>query len=261
MASSPTASRLALHQDWVNDLPLKFLWTVDFQTRSGKSMTELGNSVNRVLTKYERVNSSVWQVDANSITSKSDSTGNFGYLLAQAISFPSEGFRIKTVDTGDTGGYITGYAGSERNNYGTGNKLDITFLETNIDVIDYFIKPWIIASSHRGLIEDGNTEEDIKCNIIVNLHTKDKSSYSTTVKLTQRKFEPRKQITFYNAVPYQVAGDMVSYGLLSYEELTKVVSFAFSHYSVTTPSSYLDNVEGLPLYIPSPINLARPSIA
>jgi len=243
VAESPIASRLAVHQSWINDLPLKYLWTVNFETRSGKDMSELGNNVSRVLKKYERPNDRVWQLDTNSITSKSDSTSNFGYLLAQNIAFPSELFSISTVlPTGNNmGGYIQGYVGGERGAYGSAGKLDITFLETNVDVIDYFIKPWIIASSHRGLIEDNNQEEDIKCNIVVNLHTKDKSSYYSSVRTSQRKFEPRKQITFYNAVPFQVAGDMMSYGTLSYEELTKVVAFAFSHYSITTPPDWLSD--------------------
>ena len=44
---------------------------------------------------------------------------------------------------------------------------------------------------------------------------------------------PRKRIIFYNAVPYQVEGDAVSYGDLSYSELAKTVAFAFSHYTTT----------------------------
>ena len=241
MAESPIASRLAVHQSWINDLPLKYLWTVNFETRSGQDMSELGNNVSRVLKKYERPNDRVWQLDTTSITSKSDSTSNYGYLLAQNIAFPGELFSITTVTAGNMGGYIQGYVGGDRSPYGIENKLDITFLETNVDVIDYFIKPWIIASSHRGLIEDNNQAEDIKCNIVVNLHTKDKSSYYSSVRTSQRKFEPRKQITFYNAVPCQVAGDAMSYGTLSYEELTKIVTFAFSHYSITTPPDWLSD--------------------
>jgi hypothetical protein len=240
VAISPTSSRLNLFRDWKNDLPLKFLWTVNFTARETRTLVDIGNNINRVLAKYERSegsNANLWRVNTKQLAEQSDSSNNLGLLVAQNIAFPNESFGISTQSTGNMGGFIQGYVGNERNPYGSSNKIDITFLETNIDIVDYFIKPWIIASSHRGLIEDNNTLEDIKCNITVVMYTRDKSSYTNTssVGLYKSRLEPRKQIDFFNAVPFNVAGDEVSYGELSESDWKKTVSFAFSHYAVRTP--------------------------
>ena len=226
MANSPIKTRLHLHRDWQHDLPLKSLWTLDFATRDGGDITTLGSRINNVISQYERRTAQDWSIIESLLKDQTDSSGEFGYLLAQNIAFPNESFNINTENIEGAGGYLMGYTSGERASYGSSNRIDITFLETNTDIIDYFIKPWIIASSFKGLVEDGITNEDLKCNITVALYTRKKSSSSNTNKL-----EIRKKITFYNAVPFNVAGDAVSYGDISFSELTKVVSFAFSHYN------------------------------
>jgi len=244
VSTSPIRSRLALHQAWISDLPLKFLWTVNFSTRSGSSTTELGNNISRVLSKYERRESRFWKINSNQLSDQSDPSGSFGLLVAQTIAFPNESFKISTQGVEEMGGFIKGYVGNERGEYGSGNKLDITFLETNVDIVDNFIKPWIIACSHRGLIEDGDSQEDIKCNITVDLFTRDKRSYynpNISYSPFPSKLEPRKRIEFYNAVPYNVEGDSISYGELTESDWKKTVSFAFSHYSVVTPDDWLSD--------------------
>lgn len=244
MATSPIRSRLALHQAWISDLPLKFLWTVNFSTRSGNSTTELGNNISRVLSKYERRESRFWKINSNQLVNQSDPSGSFGLLVAQNIAFPTESFSISTRGVEEMGGFIKGYVGGERVDYGSSNKVDITFLETNVDIVDNFIKPWIIACSHRGLIEDGNNLEDIKCTITVDLFTRDKTSYynyGDSYIPFNSKLEPRKRIEFYNAIPYSVEGDSISYGDLTESDWKKTVAFAFSHYSIVTPDDWLSD--------------------
>jgi hypothetical protein len=250
VAKTPTSSRLNLHRDWKHDLPLKSLWTIDFTTRDGGDTATLGSRINAVFSQYERRQPSDWQIEESLIRDQTDSSGENGYLLAQAIAFPTESYNISTGELPNSGGYLMGYISGDRLPYGSQNKLDITFLETNTDIFDYFIKPWIIANSHKGLIEDGVTDKDIKCNITVVLYTRDKKASSTgEFDYTNSRLEPRKKIVFYNAVPYSVAGDAVSYGELTYSELIKIVSFSFSHYntvklydSISVPSSPTPNL-------------------
>jgi hypothetical protein len=130
------------------------------------------------------------------------------------------------MDIGDSGGFIQGITGGVRNPYGSQNKIDITFLENNIDIIDYFIKPWIIASSHKGLIEDGDVNTNMKATIEVYLYAR----------AIHRNGVPalRKHITFHKCVPFFSDPDAVSYNDLSYGDLTKVVGFAFERYTVNT---------------------------
>ena len=234
MANSPTKTRLSLHRNWKNDLPLKSLWTIDFATRDGGDTATLGKRINAVFNQYERREARDWRIEESLIKDHTDTSGENGYLLAQSIAFPGESYSITAEELPNGGGYLTGFISGNRAAYGSQNKLDITFLETNIDIIDYFIKPWIIASSHKGLIEDGDTEKDIKCNITVALYTRDKNvNNSATGKFNyaNSKLELRKKIVFFNVVPFQVAGDQISYNDVSYNELTKTVAFAFSHYN------------------------------
>jgi hypothetical protein len=234
VANSPIKTRLSLHRNWKNDLPLKSLWTIDFATRDGRDTATLGKRINDVFSQYERREARDWKIEESLIRDQTDSFGEFGYLLAQAVGFPTESYNISTEELQNGGGYLMGYVSGNRVAYGSQNKLDITFLETNIDIIDYFIKPWIIANSHKGLIEDGIADEDIKCNITVTLYTRDKDASNSNFEgfnYTNSKLEPRKKIVFFNAVPFNVAGDAVSYGEMSITELNKIVSFAFSHYN------------------------------
>lgn len=234
MANSPIKTRLSLHKNWKNDLPLKSLWTIDFATRDGNDTATLGKRINTVFSQYERREARDWKIEESLIKDQTDSSGNNGYLLAQAVGFPTESYSISTEELRNSGGFLMGYVSGDRASYGSQNKLDITFLETNIDIIDYFIKPWIIANSHKGLIEDGNADEDIKCTITITLYTRDKNASSSTGRFNSAnaKLEPRKKIVFFNAVPFNVAGDAISYGEMSFTELSnKIVSFAFSHYN------------------------------
>jgi len=234
VANSPIKTRLSLHKNWKNNLPLKSLWTIDFATRDGNDTATLGKRINTVFSQYERREARDWKIEESLIKDQTDSSGNNGYLLAQAVGFPTESYSISTEELRNSGGFLMGYVSGDRASYGSGNKLDITFLETNIDIIDYFIKPWIIANSHKGLIEDGNTDEDIKCTITITLYTRDKNASSSTSQFNSAnaKLEPRKKIVFFNAVPFNVSGDTVSYGEVSFTELSnKIVAFAFSHYN------------------------------
>jgi hypothetical protein len=236
----PVPLRLKIQSEWENDIPLKFLWTISFFARGpaaattdgANSLVDIGNNISTILRRFEGENR--WVVKPEIYNSQSDGTDNYGYMYATAVAFPNDAYNVSNSEFSNTGGFLPGYIGGQRGGYGGSNSLNVTFLETNIDIIDYFIRPWIIAASYKGLIEDGT--EDIKCNVMVNYYTRDKDQYKTSIIRpgTFLNFERRKSFVFENVVPYQVSGDGISYGDLSIGELTKVVSFAFSNY-YTTP--------------------------
>jgi len=228
-----TQSRLRLHQSWIADLPLKFLWTVDFFPRGGGNMSSVGSNVEKIVNEYQPKS---WIIDPNLFDAYTDDRQGLGYLLAQNVALPSEQLQLGTEPMANSGGFIAGYFADRRANYGGENKLDITFLETNKDIFDYFIKPWIVATSYKGLIEDD--EDDIKCNIVVTLYSRsdayyrDKfySSYDASRPMVD--FKPRKSYEFKDCVPFIVEGGAMSYGDLDISDLTKAVSFAFSYYTI-----------------------------
>jgi hypothetical protein len=239
--AGPRNARLNKQIEWDNDVPLKFLWTIKFSARNG-GLASLGARIQKCIAMYEARNRSKWPVQKDMLTKQSHSA--YGYLFAAAVAFPGDSFTIGEIPFDNMGGFIPAYTAGQRTGYGSGNKLDVTFFETNKDVIDYFMRPWIIANSHKGLIELGPTDGlDLKCHIQVCFYTRDKKSYSERTQDSNGRnikstFQLRKSMQFYNCVPFNVAGDQISYGELSVGELNKIVSFAFSHYDV-------DNLEGL----------------
>jgi len=239
--------RLSLHKAWENDYPLPYIWKISFNTRSGGTMSTLGGAIDNILSKYERRITSVgqtegpWPVKINRFDDLSDYSD--GFLLASTVAFPSESFQISTVgdEGGGYGGIIPGYVAAARNSYGSQNKLDITFIESNIDIIDYFIKPWIIAVGHKGLIEMGNNDsEDLKCTIDVKLFSRDTDTYGKSFDYTNTsnlRMSLRKQFKFHNAVPFMSEGKEISYSEFTLSDIQKTASFAFSHYTTVEVSN------------------------
>lgn len=231
----PIKRRLNLHRDWRYDVPLKYLWALYIYPKT-ETLNKLGDNIKSVIDKYETIKSSQWPVNIKCLEEITDPFGTFGILLAQNIALPSDSFDISNTEIPHVGGKLGGQYAGNRQGYGGSNKVDVTFLETNIDIFDYYIRPWIIAVSHKGLIEDGLTEEDLKCDMQLIQFSRDAYSYrnvigaAATNKTTE--LSVRKVIEFYDAVPFQVSGDQLSYGDLSVGDLTKTVSFAFNRYAV-----------------------------
>jgi hypothetical protein len=225
--------RLSLQQKWASDLPLKFLWGVNLYGRDGASMTDVGSNVRNIIAATE----------GNSLPIKPSliddySHNELGLLLAQNASLPNEQITIGTENIAKTGGFRAGYFADRRANYGAENKLDLTFLETNVDLMDYFLKPWVVATSYKGLIED--EEDDIKCYIDLVLYTRSDEYYKSSKFESSQDFNrplveysARKIYTFYDSAPFNIEGGQLSYNNeLALSELTKTISFAFSHYQV-----------------------------
>lgn len=225
----PLLRRLDLHRDWRYDIPLKFLWAVYIYPRAG-TLNNLGTNISKAIAKYDKFNNQEWPVDIGCLEQISDPFQNYGLLLAQNAALPSDAFDIANTSIDGAGGYLGGQYANQRLGYGGSNKIDITFLETNIDIFDYFFRPWIIANSYKGLIEDGIPEEDLKCTIQLVQFTRDYESYGINKTYTSKP-SIRKVLVFNDAVPFQVSGDSLSYGDLGANDLLKTVSFSFNRYT------------------------------
>jgi hypothetical protein len=231
----PVKRRLHVHRDWRYDIPLKFLWAVYIYPKTAV-MNKLGENIQSVINKYESFTSDQWPVNTKCLSEITDPHGSFGILLAQNIALPSDGFDLSNTVHDGTGGWLGGQYTGNRMGYGGSNKVDITFLETNVDIFDYFIRPWIIAASHKGLIEDGTTEEELKCDLQLVQFSRDAGSYNDVISplkvSSSLSLDVRKVIEFYDAVPFQLNGDSLSYGELGLNDITKTVSFSFNRYAV-----------------------------
>jgi hypothetical protein len=226
MSTRPIQRRLnGLAGTWEGDLPAKYLWTIGFQGRRGNGlMQQVADSIERVLYDYQDKR---WSLHKHLFDDRTDD--DIGFMFAQSVALPQEQMVVGTLPVSNSGGFVAGYFGDRRADYGGSNKLDITFLEQNKDIVDMFIRPWLVAVSYHGLIED---ETDLKCNIIVNLHTKNPSG-PENLEIPFGDFRnKRKTYKFEDCIPINVEADQLSYGDLSNSDLERTVSFAFSKYSL-----------------------------
>lgn len=218
-----------LSRTWDNNIPTKFLWTVDFQSRLGTSMNSVADGVSKVLSDYDDRR---FALKPGLLTDRTDDT--LGYLFAQSIALPQEQLTVGTIPIQRSGGFVAGYYGDRRVDYGAENKLDITFLEQNKDIVDFFIRPWLIATSYYGLIEGGDV--DLKCNIIVNLHTRNPDGPMNKDIEMGDSANLRKSYIFEDCVPIVTEGDQINQdGEQSNDDLTRTASFIFSKYKITEP--------------------------
>ena len=228
MALEPTRRHLnGLGEKWDNNIPTtKFLWTIDFQGRNGTKLSNgLATNVKQVLQDYEGTER--WTFLDGLFDERSDA--ELGFLYAQSVALPQEQVVVGTVPVQRAGGIVAGYYGDRRADYGNENKLDIAFLEQNKDVIDLFIRPWLVAVSYHGLIED---ETDLKCDIVVNLHGKNPDGRGFKDVPFGDMINKRKTYKFENCVPITVEADQISYdGETSQSDITRTCSFAFSKYT------------------------------
>lgn len=201
---------------WDYDIPHKFVWALDIYG-VGKA------AIDKILQEYERRDSRHWPVAQQiSIEAVRRQLGFVG--LAQTVDFPTESMNIEIAEVENRGGYIPGIAGSTRNAYGSQQTIQVTFLETNIDILDYFIKPWLIATSHKGLIEDGDPTTNVKATMEAYLYGRAEHRNSVPTL--------RKHITFYGCTPIAMDPDQVSYGNLGYNDITRKAVFTFQRYVI-----------------------------
>lgn len=165
------------------------IWAVHFSPID--SSRTLGEAIYTVLKAYDDINKFTDYVNSDSnlyknlLKSENNITVDLPdakhFILANKISIPNESVFIGSTNTPNqetAGGAIWGrFAGSRENN--AGRTVDITFLDTNKELVDLIIKPWIIAVAHRGLIESSFLPT-LKCHIIAYFYAKSSPNAKTT---------------------------------------------------------------------------------
>lgn len=209
---------------WENSIPLKTLWVLTFD-----NLPNVINNVNTILgpsggiqgglLETERTNSSVikFPIAENNINDEIQGVPNHS-LLAQKVVLPNDSVVASYTGNQNMGGLYGGYFSANRENY-TG--ITVSFLETNRDIIDLLFRPWLIASSYMGFIEDPTF--NIKTNINVTVYGK----YDTN------DWKARKKYVFEGVQPTSVAGDTLSYD--KYYNLIRDVTFFFKRYYIVDP--------------------------
>lgn len=232
--------RLQLHQSWNNDIPLKNIWGINFSARTGSgSMSRVGDAIKHYLDIYRP---NMFKVD----TGLFDRVSNVrsGFLLAQTVRMPREEVSTSQERIKNSGGFPSIQVGGDRT---SSHQLDISFLETNRDVFSFFIQPWIVAASYKGLIE-ADLDHDLKCHIDIIQYTRTAVKYADKVSESNKRqsnsdvveYGIRKMHSFYDCIPTIVDGDQFSYGELGLNDITRTVNFNFAYCQLNTPTGVLN---------------------
>jgi hypothetical protein len=142
-------------------------------------------------------------------------------IFTQGVQTPRENVNVQAlgISPDHSGGLIPGPVLTSRSEP---QPLNIAFLETNYSFIDFVIRPWVIYTSHYGLI--ARTPDDPK-------------NIKTTLQLFfYDRWGPgspkvRKIFRFYNAAPINVEGIISTWDNADVKQV--YTSWTYSHYDVS----------------------------
>ena len=176
------------------DIPLTTQWLVriSFDENKDQLFSEFQKYTQVDKNKFYISNSILNNLTNLKVQPVENDTG--GLFFAQTVKLPDESFEIGT-NNDNSYGFLGGIYAETRKSLGSRN-LAIGFLETNLDFLDGFIRPWIITASYRGLLEGGG-KPSIKRDIEV-------------VQITKNR-EIRKIHKFEKCIPVSVTADTLNY--------------------------------------------------
>jgi hypothetical protein len=176
------------------DIPLTTQWLVriSFDENKDQLFSEFQKYTQVDKNKFYISNSILNNLTNSKVQPAENDTG--GLFFVQTVKLPDESFEIGSSNE-NSYGFLGGLYAETRKALNT-RTLGIGFLETNLDFLDGFIRPWIITASYRGLLEGGG-RPSIKRDIEV-------------VQITKRR-EIRKIHKFEKCVPISVSAETLNY--------------------------------------------------
>jgi hypothetical protein len=173
-------------------------------------------------TKYEPKN---WDIEsAIATTLYTDYQEKKGCMFVQAVQIPGESNQVNPEGLQQSG-YIRSFTGAGRDPF---QNLSISFLETNISFADNVIRPWVIATSHLGMIARSGAL-NYRCNI---------SIYKIAVLDELTAPYVAQKYTFFGACPVSISGEEYNYTQVT-APVNREASFTYHYYSIETDRTNL----------------------
>lgn len=167
--------------------------------------------------KYEP---KAWAIDkAINTTLNLDYQQKKGCMFVQAVQIPGEANQVNPEGLQQSG-YIRTFTGAGRDTF---QNLQISFLETNVSFADNVIRPWVIATSHLGMIARSG-ETNYRCNISV---------YKLGVIARNQPPYIALKYTFYGACPISISGEEYNY-TQNTTPINREAVFVYHYYNIET---------------------------
>jgi hypothetical protein len=195
------------------------VWSGNSDDTSGKSNSYYINGIPSVIkqvNKYEP-NSNNWQIDKAFDTVASDNYNKVCCMFAQSILLPNESMTLQGEGV-QRNGLIRSYIGLGRNDP---QQVTVSFLETNVDFVDNVIRPWVIMTSHLGLIARP-PEQTYRTNMVL---------YKLGITTKDNPPTILETITFYGACPVSVDGHEFTYAPYT-QAIRKNATFTYYYYTI-----------------------------
>lgn len=148
---------------------------------------------------------------------------NAGCLFAQGVNLPTEQMSTSRVTVDNNRGFVPGLVAGARNEF---NPLSVEFRETNSSFVDTIIRPWVTLASHYGFVARPKDDpKNIKCDVTVYQLGIDGHAHGPYI---------RKETTFHNCVPFQIAQQQYTYDQDAGAVPPIDVQWVYTNYSIRT---------------------------
>ena len=208
-------------ESWFTSIPLTTQWIVLVH-----SYPQCVNT--RIIQGFEKTGGSRNSFDidrAVSILKSAPLQKIVGCLFVQGINIPGDGLEVENVNISNNRGFLGVPITRARKPL---DNLTIEFLETNTSFTDFVVRPWMIATSHYGLVarnprDPAEQAKNVKTTITVMQYTRTMQKISMI---------PRKIWHFYNCAPISVPNQQMTYDQESMERNILKTEWTYSHYTV-----------------------------
>jgi hypothetical protein len=158
-----------------------------------------------------------WQIEQSLRTTlQTDYQQTKGCMFAQAVQMPGENNQVNPEGI-QQNGFIRTFSGGGRDTF---QNLQISFLETNVSFVDNVIRPWVIATSHLGLMARSGSD-NYRCNISV---------YKLGTMSLQEPPIVLNRYTFFGACPISVSSEEYNYTQVT-SPVNREATFIYHYYT------------------------------
>jgi hypothetical protein len=213
-------------------LPKGAQWVMQFHADNGKIVPV------EAIKKCIQYEPEPWDIEyaMNTVLEKTYHDSR-GCLFCQAIQIPGESM-IANPEGLQTNGFLRTFVGGGRDNYPS---LQVVFLESNISFVDNVIRPWVVATSHLGLIAREGAD-NYRCKIVF---------YKLGIININESPIVTQKYTFIGACPINVSGEEYNYSPVT-NPVNRVVNFTYHYYTTESVKESFRNTK-----IPIPLSTIK----